>query len=230
MLGQSVTGMGLAEIEIGTGTASGGIEMEKTRTPAEVPTRRTGEAAQTLSHSSAAEVAVGAVPVVAVVVGISQDAIGTLRGAMQDGTVGGTETSLTVTVTLQAATETGRRIDVLHLLVDQAPDPSPALALVHLSLVVLQSLDVVDGTLPLSPGAEVEPIPHPDEADETLHPQFDEARGGRADSPIRRGGRDDSPRRPRSPLPRRGGRARSNRSLSRSRSRSRSVGRRRRYD
>ncbi|KAH6891568.1 histone deacetylase complex protein, partial [Coprinopsis sp. MPI-PUGE-AT-0042] len=55
-------------------------------------------------------------------------------------------------------------------------------------------------------------------------------RGGRGDSPPRRGGRDDSPRRSRSPVPRRGGRARSNRSLSRSRSRSRSPGRRRRYD
>ncbi|KAH6891560.1 Sin3 associated polypeptide p18-domain-containing protein [Coprinopsis sp. MPI-PUGE-AT-0042] len=41
-------------------------------------------------------------------------------------------------------------------------------------------------------------------------------RGGRGNSPVRRGGRDDSPRRSRSPVPRRGGRARS-RSLSRSR-------------
>ncbi|KAH6879943.1 hypothetical protein BKA70DRAFT_1576116 [Coprinopsis sp. MPI-PUGE-AT-0042] len=74
-------------------------------------------------------------------------------------------------------TEIGRRTDVPHLLADQVLDPSPAPVPAHLSLVDLLSLDVVDGTLPLSPGAEVEPIPHPDEADEVIHPQSDVVRG-----------------------------------------------------
>ncbi|KAH6879936.1 Sin3 associated polypeptide p18-domain-containing protein [Coprinopsis sp. MPI-PUGE-AT-0042] len=67
-----------------------------------------------------------------------------------------------------AVTERGRRIDDPHLLADQAPDPSPAPALVRPSLVDLQSLDVVDGTLLRFRVVEVEPIPHPDEVDEMI--------------------------------------------------------------
>ncbi|KAH6879983.1 Sin3 associated polypeptide p18-domain-containing protein [Coprinopsis sp. MPI-PUGE-AT-0042] len=73
--------------------------------------------------------------------------------------------------------EIGRRTDVPHLLADQEPDPSPAPVLVHPSLVVPQSLDVVAVTLLRSRVVEDEPIPRPDEVDEMLHLQFDEAQG-----------------------------------------------------
>ncbi|KAH6908182.1 Sin3 associated polypeptide p18-domain-containing protein [Coprinopsis sp. MPI-PUGE-AT-0042] len=144
---------------------------------AEAPTLQTGEAAQTLLHSSAAEVDVDEVPVEDAVEGVTlQVETETLRDVMQDGTVVGTGISQAVTATLQAATGIGKRIDALHLLVDQAPDPSPAPALVRPSLVVLQSLDVVAVTPLQFRDAEDEPIPHPDEADEMLHLQSDVVR------------------------------------------------------